>query len=532
MRQDNLAASRWTSKRRTPLTNLLQMATALLLFSMPGLLLSVTQSTQEKGLHREQTIKTKHTIQINGTPLTYLAFAGIIKLRNDEHKPTASIFYTAYLKESANNPDRARSLTFIFNGGPGSSSIWLHVGAFGPKRIQADVDQNPQGPPYKLQHNEQTLLNLSDLVFIDPVSTGFSRAAEGEDPGQFHEVTADIESMAQFILRFLSQYKRWDSPIFIIGESYGAARAAGLVDLLQRRHRLYPTGVVLVAPALNYQTFFYNAGNDLPYILTLPTFAATAWYHGKLSQELQADFHRTLCEARNFTLKDYSWALNMGSALGQEERNEILRNLARYSGLSETTFEDANLRLDRFTFASKLMEGRQLGVLDSRFVGFRNFMAAIPLDGNYGYVLRDPFLPQVDGIFASAFNHYVREDLRYETDLVYEPLLSSIARSWKYDVATNSHLNMADNLRAAMTQNPRLKVFMAAGYYDLVTTHLATEYIATHLGIDQALSDNISIEFYEAGHMMYLHEPSLQKMKGHLKQFYESRITDAPERQG
>ncbi len=496
-----------------------------LVFFVPAQNSAPCQEAKPEKIASLQTVKTSHTIRIDGKVLQYQAIAGDIQITNKKAKPVASIFYCAYLKDQAQNT-ASRPLTFIFNGGPGASAIWLHLGALGPKRIRVDDDGYPDGPPFGVTDNTNSLLDVSDLVFIDPVSTGFSRALEGEDPGQFHKVESDIESIAQFVQHFLNQYMRWDSPIFIIGESYGAARAAGLVDFLQRRHRLYASGVALLAPAINYRTFFYNRGNDLPYVLALPTFTATAWYHGKLAPDLQTDFQKTLNEVQSFALKEYAWALIMGSSLPVNKRKEIVRQLARFTGLQEKEFDEADLRINSFTFASKLLGEKhlQVGVLDSRFVGYSNSMPAVPMAPNYSYVTRDPFLPRVDGAFTSAFNHYVRNELQYKTALTYEPLLSAVARSWKYDVATNNYLYMADNLRTAMTQNPRMKVFVAAGYYDLVTTHFATEYIVNHIGISPTLRSNIALEFYEAGHMMYLHPASLLKMKNHLTDFYKSAI--------
>jgi carboxypeptidase C (cathepsin A) len=465
----------------------------------------------------EHLSETQHTITLNGTKLEYKATAGTLTLKDDAGKPTASVFFIAYTKAGVEDL-RKRPITFAFNGGPGSSSVWLHLGALGPKRVPVGDVGESVAPPYRLVENESTLLDLTDLVFIDPVSTGYSRPAPGQDAKQFHGVQEDVQSVGEFIRLYVTRFQRWPSPKFLAGESYGTTRAAGLVAHLQDRDGMDFNGVVLVSSVLNFETLRFDEGNDLPYILYLPSYTATAWYHKKLSAELQADLRKTLAEAEQFAEGDYTLALMKGSKLTPEARKEAAHKLARYTGLSEDYVLRSNLRIEAMRFMKELLRGerRTAGRYDSRFTG--TDLDAVGEQSEY-----DPSYAAVQGPYTATFNAYVRSELKYERDLPYE-ILTGRVQPWNFGNARNRYLNVAGSLRQAMTKNRDLRVFVASGHYDLATPFAATDYTFDHLGLDAGLADHVTMAYYEAGHMMYLHKPSLQKLKKDLAAFYRSAV--------
>jgi len=460
---------------------------------------------------------TNHEVEIGGQSLAYTAHAGTMVLREEDGTPKAEVFYIAYMKKGEKDPAK-RPLTFSFNGGPGSSSVWLHLGVLGPKRVHMDEDGNPYPPPYKLVDNAYSLLDKTDLVFIDPVSTGFSRAVAGEDPEQFHGFQEDIQSVGSFIRLFIAQKARWSSPKFLIGESYGTTRAGGLSGYLQGRHGIYFNGIMLVSSILNFQTARFGPGNDLPYIVFLPTYTATAWYHGQLSADLQQDLNKTLKEVEAFALGEYASALMLGDRLQGEQRQRIVDKLARYTGLSKSYLEQTDLRINIRRFCKELLrtDSRTVGRLDSRFKGIDRDDAG---DG-FEY---DPSYSAIQGPYTATLNDYVRRELNFESDLAYE-ILTGRVRPWSYAQFENRYVDVSETLRSAMTQNPALKVFVANGYYDLATPYFATRYTFDHLGLDASLRDNISMGYYEAGHMMYIHIPSLKALKADLSDFIDSAI--------
>jgi carboxypeptidase C (cathepsin A) len=365
------------------------------------------------------------------------------------------------------------------------------------------------------------LLDHTDLVFIDPVSTGFSRAVPGEKPKEFHSFKKDIESVGDFIRLYVSRYGRWISPKFLIGESYGTTRAAGLSGYLQERHGLYLNGIMLVSVVLNFQTVRYPIGNDLPYILYLPTLTATAWYHKKLAADLQVDLQKTVSEARDFALTDYTLALMQGVVLPDNKRAEIEEKVARYTGLSIDYVKKCNLRIHYMRFCKELLrtEDKTVGRLDSRFTGYDR-------DSAGEYFEYDPSMAAIMGPYTATFNDYVRQELKFESDLPYEILTGRVS-PWNYEPHQNEFVNVAETLRKAITGNPFLKVFVANGYYDLATPFLATEYTFNHIDLPHDLIGNISMAYYEAGHMMYVHEPSLAQMKQDIDTFLNT-ATPAP----
>lgn len=470
---------------------------------------------------KEERSETRHTAVINGKKIKYTVTAGTIILKEEddeegkEAQPKASVFFIAYTKDDVADAGK-RPLTFSFNGGPGSSSVWLHLGVLGPRRVQMDEGGNLPPPPFQLVNNDYSLLDVTDLVFIDPVTTGYSRAVAGEKPEQFHNFKKDIESVAEFIRLYTTRSQRWLSPKFLIGESYGTTRAAGLSGFLQDRYGMYLNGLMLVSSILNFQSARFIPGNDLPYILFLPTYTATAWYHNCLSDELQQNLYETLAEVEAFASNEYTLALMKGAALPAAERAQIVEKLARYTGLSAQYIEQTNLRINIHRFVKELLRDRRrtVGRLDTRFTGIDRDAAGEHHDF-------DPSYTNIQGPYTAVFNDYVRRDLKFEQDLPYE-ILSERVQPWKYDEHQNEFVNVAETLREAMSKNSYLKVFVANGYYDLATPYFATRYTFNHLGLEPALQDNISMAYYEAGHMMYVHLPSLVQLKEDLAAFVET----------
>jgi carboxypeptidase C (cathepsin A) len=461
----------------------------------------------------EKLVETRHKVTIAGKEISYTAKAGTIILRDAEDKPTASIFYIAYTRDDATNAAE-RPLTFSFNGGPGSSSVWMHLGLLGPRRVVLEQDGGPLPPPYKLTDNEYSLLDETDLVFIDPVSTGFSRATKPDDAKKFHGVREDVASVAEFIRLYITRNKRWPSPKFIIGESYGTTRAAALSGELADRHRMNINGIMLVSTVLNFQTIRFADGNDLPYVLYLPSYTATAWYHKKLPPDLQKlKLEEVLAKAEAFAAGDYNTALLRGSAMKPEERKKITREIARFTGLPERYVDRADLRIPLNRFAKELLadESRVIGRFDSRYKG-------LVRDRVNDAMEYDPSGEAVFSAFASTFNDYIRTELKYESDLAYE-ILTGLGWNWGQ---SNSYLNVAETLASSLTRNPFLKIHVSEGYYDMATPYFGTRYTFNHLGTDSALATNIIIDDYTAGHMMYLNLPDLMKQKADLANFIRS----------
>ena len=468
---------------------------------------------------KEEKAVTKHSAVINGKQVKYTVTTGTIILNDPkkEYKQKASVFFTAYTRDGVRNRS-TRPLTFAFNGGPGSSSVWLHLGALGPRRVKMKPDGSPLPPPYELINNEYSILDITDLVFIDPVSTGFSRAVKGEKPDDFHGFTGDIESVGDFIRLYTTRYKRWSSPKFLAGESYGTTRAAGLSGYLQDDLGMYLNGIILISSILNFQTARFTPGNDMPYILFLPTYTATAWYHKKLPKVLQGNLEKALSEAETFASTEYTLALMKGNNLSAREHKTIVEKLARLTGLSEDFIDQSNLRVPIFRFVKELLRDRRrtVGRFDSRFMGKDRDAAGEKFD-------YDPSYATIQGVYTAMLNDYVRRDLNFESDLSYQ-ILTGRVHPWKFDKHQNVYVNVAETLRQAITRNPFLKVFIANGYYDLATPYYATHYTVNHMELDKELQKNVSMGHYEAGHMMYARETELAKLKDDLKTFIEAAI--------
>ncbi len=495
---------------------------------------------------QEKLSVTHHEIVLGGEKIAYTATAGYMTLPDYEGKPKANVFFIAYTKDAAppappppppSPPPEAapggagapgaqatatpapgidpstRPISFCFNGGPGSSSVWLHLGAIGPRRVVMEPEGWAPPPPYTLVDNESSWLDVTDLVFIDPPSTGYSRPVEGESAGQFHGLQEDLRAVGEFIRLYTTKYQRWSSPKFLAGESYGTTRAAGLAGYLQDTHGMYLNGIVLISCVLNFQTIHFDTGNDLPYVLFLPTYTATAWYHKKLDPALQADLQKTLAEVKAWALGDYSLALAKGESLPQAERDAVVKKLARFTGLSEKYVDNANLRIAIFNFTKELLRDQKVtvGRLDSRFKGTdANSIGDTP---EY-----DPSMAAITGPFTATMNDYARRELKYENDLPYE-ILTGRVNPWSFGGATNRYVNVAETLRGAITRNPSLRVLVCSGYFDLATPFFATDYTVSHLGLPGALEGNVSTHYFEAGHMMYIRQTDLAGLKGHAAAF-------------
>jgi len=490
------------------------------------------EKKEEKPAPKDNLVVTQHKVRMGGKEIKYTVTAGTMVLKEETpdrekeaegEKPRAQVFFVAYTKDDngAKSAGKTRALqkrplTFSFNGGPGSSSVWLHLGVLGPRRVVLTDEGELPAPPFKLTDNQYSILDETDLVFIDPVSTGYSRAVDGQKPKEWHEFRKDIESVGDFIRLYTTRYNRWLSPKFLIGESYGTTRAAGLSGYLQERHGLYLNGLMLISAVLDFTTILFNTNNELPFILFLPGYAATAWYHKKAG--VGQPLRKFLKEAEDFARGEYASALMKGDLLSSEERIHVVQELTRFTGLSTDFIERSNLRIkDRHFFKELLRESeRTVGRLDSRFLGIDRL--GVTETAEY-----DPLLTNVVGPYTAGFYDHIRAELKFESDLPYE-ILNGKVWPWSYSVFENQYLNVAETMRKAMTYNPHLKVFVANGYYDLGTPYFATEYTFNHLGLNKSLQKNVSMGYYEAGHMMYIHMPSLKKMKTDLVKFIKSAL--------
>lgn len=471
--------------------------------------------SDEKPAREEKPSVTHHEIRLDGKPFRYTATAGYMPMKDEAGKLKANIFYVSYTKDGGS---ARRPITYTFNGGPGSASVWLHMGAVGPKRVVMADDGQPLPPPYRLVDNESSWLTFTDLVFVDPVTTGYSRPASGEKPEQFHGVEEDVQWVGDFIRLWTTRNGRWSSPKFLAGESYGTTRAAGLSGYLQERHGMYLNGIVLISSILNFETADFNVGNDLPYVTFLPTYTTTAWYYKRLAPDLQADFRKAVEESKQFASAEYTVALMKGAKLTDGERKNVAQKLARLTGLSAAFVEQNDLRVTLGRFTKELLRDQQrtVGRLDSRFLG-------IDRDAGGDHGEYDPSMAAIRGPYGAVVNDYLRTELKYENDLPYELLTGRVA-PWHFGNAQNRYLNVAETLRSAMTQNQALKVFVGAGYYDFATPFFAAEYTIDHLQLDPALRKNVTLEHYDAGHMMYIHKPSLLKLTADVAAFYAGAV--------
>jgi carboxypeptidase C (cathepsin A) len=467
--------------------------------------------------------ESRGSITVGGKPLAYKTVTGYLPLKDDTGKLRANIFFVAYTREAgaaATTPAtmpatttpstaeteaaKARPITFVFNGGPGSASAWLHLGTAGPYNVQTPRGADVPAPPGKLVENPDTWLADTDLVFIDPVGTGYSRAAAPEQASSFYSVREDIASVAEFIRIYTTRYQRWGSPKFVAGESYGTTRAALLAEHLQAHQGMALNGVILISTVLNFATLAPQEGNDLPYALFLPSYTATAYYHQRLDADLQRDFAKTRAQVEAFAVDVYLPALAKGADLPDDERQTLATRLARYTGLSRDYVLRSNLRIAPDRFEKRLLdfgeEPRIVGRMDTRITA----LTADPIETGPDF---DPALAGYLPLYTAGFSTYVREKLHYENELPYELLSRRIGR-WDFGTDGESgFLYVGDNLRNAIQQNPHLKVLVAQGYFDLATPYFATDYTVRHLNLPAPLRSNVRQAYFPGGHMLY-HDPA------------------------
>jgi carboxypeptidase C (cathepsin A) len=455
---------------------------------------------------------THHQITLNGKTLNYTATTGRLPLKRPDGKIEGEMFFVAYTLDGQDAGKRP--LTFAFNGGPGSASVWLHMGALGPKRVVLQSNGFMPAAPYRLEENPDTLLDRSDIVMVDAMATGFSRAANAELTKKFLGVKGDVQAFGEFIRLYLSRYERWSSPLFLLGESYGTTRAAGVAGYLAD-HGIAFNGVTLLSMAVDFQTLEWNKSNDLPYFLLVPTFNMIAGYHHKLPADLSQDMAKTREEVVRWSISDYALALAKGDALTPEEHRKIVEQLARYIGLRPEVVEQHNLRIDVPTFTHELLLDQKLvtGRLDGRFT------SPSP-DGERFY---DPTGSAILPPYTSAFNNYLRTELNYQIDMPYRVFAydEPVFQKWDWGNAEEGFPSTAGGLRGAMIKNPYMKVLVMEGYYDLATPFAAANWTMDHLNLDAKYRQSISYATYNSGHMVYVDRAEHDKMKKDLVEFME-----------
>jgi len=452
---------------------------------------------------------TQHTIRVDGRELRYTATAGTLPIRGEDGKVAARMFYVAYTKDGEDT--KTRPVSFLYNGGPGSATVWLHMGSFAPRHVQMADEGFQPAPPYKLVDNENTLLDVSDLVFVDAISTGYSRAAAGVNAAQFHGQAGDIRAFGDFINEYLNVNSRWPSPKFLIGESYGTIRSAGLSQELQTRHGIELNGIVLVSALLTYQTILPGPQNDIAYVSYFPTYTTTAWYHKRLPADLQSkDVKKVADEALAFATGEYATTLLKGNSLSDAERKAVAQKIARLTGLSADYVERTNLRIDPGRFRKELLRDKRLvvGRLDTRYT-------ATDVDAAGENEEFDPSNTALQGAYTAMFSDYVRNELKWESDLHYDT--SGNVRPWTYD--QNKYMDMTEPLRQTMARNPYLKVHVVAGYYDMACVFGGAVIDFWHLGYDKTFTDRVSFSYYEGGHMMYTRPSAHKSLKTDVAKF-------------
>ncbi len=462
----------------------------------------------------ETPVVTHHSITVRGKTLNYTATVAQMPLKNPEGETEAHIFYMAYTLDGVSDSAR-RPLTFCFNGGPGSASMWVHMGGMGPRSPKLKPTGAMPPPPYEIKDNQDTWLDMTDLVFIDPVGTGYSRAKTIEVARRMNGVQGDIQSVGEFMRLYVTRNNRELSPLFIAGESYGTFRAAGLAGYLVDRGLAF-NGIVLIGTTLNLETI-WSRSDDLVYELELPTYAADAWYHKKVAADLQnKDLKSFVQEVKNFATGEFSLALNKGDQLPEAERKAIVEKLVRYTGLDAHYIEESNLRFDVSHFARQLLRDREqtIGRYDGRLTGASSL--------NTGETSEfDPSSTEITPPFTAAFTNYIRTELNYKTDMYYYP--SGGIQPWDYGVQ-NGFGDTTNLLKNAMTRNPYMKVLVAAGYYDLATPFYAVEYTFDHMGLNPEMHKRISWAYFQAGHMLYIDSDSHTKLHHDVGEFLSSAL--------
>jgi len=483
---------------------------------------AIAQEAPAKGADAKEvpeakTWVTEHSARIGGKTIDYTATAGTMLMKNGEGKPQALMGFTAYTKKGSD--PRTRPILFAYNGGPGSASLWLHMGVLGPQRaVVEDTGQGSKGPFSRVE-NAYSIIDEADLVMIDPVGTGFAKPV-GEGKGEdFWGVDQDIRSVSEFIVQYVTENGRWASPKYILGESYGGIRSGGVAYYLLNNHMMALNGVILVSPFMDWGAGFAGLGLDLPHVMFIPTFAATALYHGALDYQ-PASLEAFMAEVRDFALNEYAPALLAGARLDPAARKAVLAKLEKYTGLSQDYWDRANLRINEARFNKELLrdKGITAGRVDSRFAG--NMINKVGETMSY-----DPMLSAIGPGYLAAFMDYYRNDLEVE-DVGNYTVFGNVFMQWDWGHAQpdlggfkNPAPNTAIDLAYTLMQNPEMKVLVQQGYYDLAVPHLSVEHFIDHLDITDELRGNITLQMYEAGHMMYIHEPSLVKFKDDLARF-------------
>jgi carboxypeptidase C (cathepsin A) len=458
---------------------------------------------------------THHSARIGGQQMDYTATAGIYVLKADDGTPLASVFFVAYTKDGVQDITK-RPVAFSYNGGPGSASLFVHMG-FGPRRVVLTPDGHGMPAPYSIVDNKDSFLDATDIVFIDAISTGYSRPAPGENPNQFHGLNEDANTFANFIRLYITRNSRWASPKYLIGESYGTTRSAALSGALEQRYQIYLNGIVLVSAVLNFQTLRPAPGNDLPYLAYFPTFATTAWYHHLLSADMQKlSVEQIAQQAREFADGEYATALMKGDALSAAEHQKTVQQIARFTGLTPKYIEETDMRINPRRWFKELERDkrRTMGRLDSRFEG-------IDADAAGEAPEYDPSEASYEGAFAACFEDYLRRELKFETDA--EMFVSGQVQPWNYP--QNSYADVSETLRAAMSRQTYLKVLVVAGYYDVATAFHGVEFTVNHMGLEPAVRKNISFTYYESGHMVYIDEKAHAKLHKDVDEFINTSYT-------
>ncbi len=474
------------------------------------------QDSSASGIAKEIKSVTKHSVTINGRLINYTATAGALIQKNDKDEPIALIGYVSYTKDGETDATK-RPITFAYNGGPGTSSYWLHMGVLGPKRVVVNDPETNPPPPYKMEDNNNSILDVTDLVMIDPVGTGLSHAIGKAANKDFWGVDQDIKSVSGFIKKYVTENDRWNSPKYLLGESYGTMRSAGVVNYLQENMGMVVNGVILVSSILDYQLEY----EDISYVVYMPTYAATAWYHNKVADKSMG-FAAFLKDARAFASGDYAAALMKGDALSGAEKENVLNKLSLFTGLNKEYLLKANLRVNEAQFTQELLRDEHLtvGRIDSRY-------KSVSEDLLSEYAATDPQSDAISPAFTAVFMNYYYGELKMDKSYTYKPNAYNTEGfdwDWHHNKSGGGNVmpNTAIDLAQAMNHNPALKVLVLNGYFDLATPFFATEYTFDHMGLEKNIKQNVTLKYYEAGHMMYINPVQGVQFKKDVADFINS----------
>jgi len=461
-----------------------------------------------------QRSETLHSLSLDDRELNYRVVTGGQDQKDDQGHLLGTVTYISYVSQEKNS--KQRPIVFVFNGGPGSCSVWLHLGLVGPRRVALDSFGYPLRPTH-LENNPKTLLQVADLVFIDPMSTGRSRLSKDENGKHLYGIDADIRSVGEFIQNYVRTEGRCESPKYLLAESYGAYRAVGLTSHLNSRYNMAVDGIVMISPVLNFQALFEGGESDLAYAAILPSYTTTAWFHGKLSLDLMDDFHETLKKSEELAFGDYALSLIQGDQFDKNKKEELLKELSRLTGLSENFLTKANVRVSPKQFRKELLRNEELviGDLDGRFVlEDRNDLC--------DSAKRDPAKEAYFASFAEGINHYLRSELKCTNCNEYR-IYVPLDDLWDWGGSIQRTLSVEDKLRESLLNNPNLRLFVAMGYYDMVTPFAANKYVFNHANLSESLKRNITFETYDAGHMMFIEKGSRERLQNDLLEFFNPR---------